>query len=316
MAKLIQKKSHMNTGGMRNVASKFSTHRTAKAETSVQASKKTIERIRSGTIPKGNVFELTRAAVLGGVKRCAELVPFCHQVSLDVVTVEFELHDDHITIRTHVEAVDRTGVEIEALLAAQLAALNLYDLLKPIDENLDIGPTHLIEKTGGYHDYEDSFSPKLKAAILVCSDSTFAGNRQDKSGLILRERLSREDIDVVTYDILPDETAKIERWLKAKCSGKVDLILTTGGSGLGPRDCAVEATRRVIEKEIPGISEAMRGFGRERTPYAMLSRGLAGLRDKTLIVNFPGSSRGAQESLDALLPGLLHSFKMMRGGGH
>src|SRR6185295_16573951 len=97
-----------------------------------------------------------------------------------------------------------------------------------------------------------------------------------------------------------DDAHRIEVWLKTKCGEGIDLILTTGGSGLGPRDCTVEATQAVIEKEVPGVSEAMRVHGRERTPYAMLSRGLAGVCGKTLIVNLPGSSRGAEESLDAV----------------
>jgi cyclic pyranopterin monophosphate synthase len=273
-------------------------------------------RIRDKTIPKGDALEIARTAALSGVKRCDELVPFCHSVPLDAVEITFHLGEDEVLITATTQAVYKTGVEIEALLAAQLAALNLYDLLKPIDERLEIGPTKLLEKTGGHGDFRDQFTPKLKAAILVASDSTAAGKRKDKSGAIIRDRLSKEDVEVVAYDILPDDTHRIEVWLKTKCGEGIDLILTTGGSGLGPRDCTVEATQAVIEKEVPGVSEAMRVHGRERTPYAMLSRGLAGLCGKTLIVNLPGSSTGAEESLDAVLPGLLHAFKMMRGGGH
>jgi molybdenum cofactor synthesis domain-containing protein len=150
----------------------------------------------------------------------------------------------------------------------------------------------------------------------VASDSTAAGKRKDKSGALIRDRINQEDAEVVAYDVLPDDAAQIETWLLAQSAAGIDLIFTTGGSGLGPRDRTVEATKRVIEREIPGIVEAMRAHGRERTPYAMLSRAVAGLRGSTLIVNLPGSSRGAAESLDALLPGLLHAFKMMRGGGH
>ncbi len=93
-------------------------------------------------------------------------------------------------------------------------------------------------------------------------------------------------------------------------------MVTTGGTGLGPRDVTVEATRQVIEREIPGIAEAARSFGQSRTPYAMLSRGLAGITGRTIIVNLPGSSKGAQESMDALFPALFHAYPMIRGGGH
>jgi cyclic pyranopterin monophosphate synthase len=301
---------------MRDISRKFSTSREAKARTSVMAKPATIHRIKVGTVPKGNVLEIARTAALSGVKRCDELVPFCHSVALDWADITFEVLEDRVIITAGARAVAKTGVEIEALLAAQLAAINLYDLLKPIDTEIGIGPTELLEKSGGYTDYEDSYSTPLKVAILVTSDSTAAGTRQDKSGLILKERISQEAVEVTHYEILPDDPDRIESWLKERCAQGADLILTTGGSGLGPRDCTVEATRRVIEKEIPGISESIRAYGRDRTPYAMLSRSIAGIRGSTIIVNMPGSSRGAQESLDAMLPGLLHAFKMMRGAGH
>jgi cyclic pyranopterin phosphate synthase len=301
---------------MRDISHKFSTLRTATAQTSLIAKAETIARIRNKTIPKGDALEISRTAAIAGVKRCDELIPFCHSVPLDHVEISFELHETEVVITTKTKAVYKTGVEIEALLAAQLASLNLYDLLKPIDDQLEIGPTKLIEKTGGYGDYEDQFTPKLKVAILVASDSTAAGKRKDKSGLLIQKQISEEDAEVVDYTILPDDIEKIESWLRAKCEQNVDLILTTGGSGLGPRDCTVEATEKVIEKRIPGISEAMRAYGKERTPFAMLSRAVAGLKGNTMIINFPGSSRGTEESLNAILPGLLHSFKMMRNGSH
>jgi cyclic pyranopterin monophosphate synthase len=97
---------------------------------------------------------------------------------------------------------------------------------------------------------------------------------------------------------------------------QLDLVVTTGGTGMSPRDNTPEAMQRVIGREIPGIAEAMRSYGQERTPYAMLSRGMAGVRGKTLIVNLPGSRNGVRESLDALFPALIHAFKMIRGGGH
>jgi molybdenum cofactor synthesis domain-containing protein len=96
----------------------------------------------------------------------------------------------------------------------------------------------------------------------------------------------------------------------------VSLVLTTGGTGLGPRDVTVEATRRIIEREIPGVMEASRSYGQSRTPYAMLSRGVAGVCGGSIVVNLPGSSKGAAESMDAVFPAILHGFAMIRGGGH
>src|SRR5437868_10336374 len=122
---------------------------------------------RSSDLPKGDALEIARTAALSGVKRCDELVPFCHSVPLDAAEITYELKEREVIITATTHAVYKTGVEIEALLAAQLAAINLYDLLKPIDDHLEIGPTKLLEKEGGHGEFRDRFTPKLKAAILV-----------------------------------------------------------------------------------------------------------------------------------------------------
>jgi molybdenum cofactor synthesis domain-containing protein len=122
---------------------------------------------------------------------------------------------------------------------------------------------------------------------------------------------------VTVYDILPDDRERITaRLLELTDHEAMDLIFTTGGTGLGPKDVTPEATAPILDKEIPGISEAIRKHGKERTPYAMLSREVAGLRGKCIIITLPGSSNGARESMEALFPGLLHAFPMMRGKGH
>jgi molybdenum cofactor biosynthesis protein MoaC len=301
---------------MRDISQKFSTLRTASAATHVRCSPSSIDRIKAGTVPKGHVLELSRAAALSGIKRCDELVPFCHSIALDWAELTFSLEESAVQIVCSTKAVARTGVEIEAMLGAQLAALNIYDLLKPIDEHLEIGPTRLLQKTGGYQSFSDEFNRRIKAAVLVASDSTAAGKRSDKSGRLVQERLTREGCDVIGLSILPDDAKAIENWFREQVAAGVDLVMSSGGSGLGPRDVTVEAAKAVIEREVPGISESMRCYGRERTPFAMLSRGVAGVSQRTLIVCLPGSSRGVAESLDALFPGLLHAFPMIHGGGH
>ena len=132
---------------------------------------------------------------------------------------------------------------------------------------------------------------------------------------MIKERLQQYGIDP-SYEVLPDDKDLIVRKLKELCDQGVLLILTTGGTGLGPRDVTVEATREVIDREVPGIAETMRRFGQARTPYAMLSRGIVGLAGSTLMINLPGSSRGVAESMDAIFPALFHLYPMMRGGGH
>jgi len=115
---------------------------------------------------------------------------------------------------------------------------------------------------------------------------------------------------------LPDEQDLIENAFLNLCDKKFDLIISTGGTGLGPRDVTVDAAKKVIRQEIPGIMETARKHGQMRTPYAMLSKGIAGRRDNSLIITLPGSSNGARESLDAIFPAILHAYPMMNGGGH
>ena len=151
----------------------------------------------------------------------------------------------------------------------------------------------------------------------MISDSTHAGKRKDKSGLIIKEFLEDFPVDVSVYEILPDERKLISEKLVALAEDKkMQLVFTTGGTGLGPRDVTPEATLDVLDRTVPGIVEAIRKHGKDRTPFAMLSRGEAGVRGDCVIINLPGSSKGTLESLQALFPGLLHIFPMMRGKGH
>ena len=295
---------------------KIETLRTAVAESLVTMSAETLKRVGDGTVPKGNPLELARAAGVLAAKKTAELIPYCHPIPLDGVSIDFEMKEKGILVRATVTAVWKTGVEMEALTAVTVAALTLYDMCKPIDKGMEIASTKLLEKSGGKSTFREKFPKELKAAVVVTSDGTHAGKREDKSGKIIREKLSAVGIGNVETIILPDEKDRIATELLRLCREGTRLIVTTGGTGLGPRDVTVEATREVIDREIPGVAEAMRSFGQRRTPYAMLSRGVAGLKGGTIIVNLPGSSRGAAESMDALFPALLHSYKMMEGGGH
>lgn len=295
---------------------KSETMRTAVAESVVTMKAETLERVREGTTPKGNVLELARTAGVLAAKKTPELIPYCHPIPLDGISVDFEFQERAVRIRATVSAIWKTGVEMEALTAATVAALTVYDMCKPIDKEMEIVSTRLVEKTGGKSDFREKFPTDLKAAVIVTSDGTHAGKREDKSGKIIREKLNSLGIANIEYLILPDEKEWIKKELLRLCETGTLLIVTTGGTGLGPRDVTVEATREVIDREIPGVAETMRSFGQRRTPYAMLSRGVAGLRGRTIILNLPGSSKGAAESMDALFPALLHGYKMMGGGGH
>ncbi|MFC1623991.1 molybdenum cofactor biosynthesis protein B [Candidatus Omnitrophota bacterium] len=156
-----------------------------------------------------------------------------------------------------------------------------------------------------------------KVAVLTISDRCSKGEREDESGRIIQDIVKRLPGEVVKYEVIPDEPDTIKDKLRSFCDElKVDLLLTNGGTGFTTRDFTPEATKEVIEKEIPGIPEAMRTLCLGLTKRAMLSRAVAGIRKKTLILNLPGSYKGAKESLEAVLEGLPHGLDMILGRMH
>ncbi len=302
---------------MIDVSPKFHSLRYAMAEGFLYGQKETLQRVFDKTVPKGDVLEVARAAGISAAKRCSDLIVFCHPIPLDWVEISFEDHPEGLRVIAEVRSVWKTGVEVEAITGVTGALLNAYDMLKPLDTTLAMGGIRVVRKKGGKSDFTDSFASPLKTAVLVISDSTHAGTRKDKSGLIIRDFLAGQPVEVAVYEILPDDRQQISSRLRQLADDEnVQLVFTTGGTGLGPRDVTPEATGEIIERLVPGIAESIRRHGRDRTPYAMLSRGLAGVRGNCLIINLPGSSKGALESLQALFPGLLHAYPMLRGGGH
>jgi molybdopterin adenylyltransferase len=156
-----------------------------------------------------------------------------------------------------------------------------------------------------------------KVAVLTISDRCSKGQREDKSGKIIQDIVKNLPGEVIKYEIIPDEPDMIKERLVFYCNTlKADLVLTNGGTGFTARDFTPEATREVIEREVPGIPEAMRTLCLQSTRRAMLSRAIAGIRGKTLIINLPGSTRGAKESLEAILDGLGHGLDMLAEKEH
>jgi molybdopterin adenylyltransferase len=154
----------------------------------------------------------------------------------------------------------------------------------------------------------------IRAAIVTISDSVAAGTRQDRSGAVLRERAQALGWQVTTEETVPDEMGRIASVLtRLADSGQVSLVLSTGGTGVSPRDVTPEAARTVIEREIPGLGEMMRAEGRKLTPFAALSRSIAGVRGTALIVTLPGSPKGALESLDAIVQLIPHIIDLIEG---
>ena len=302
---------------MRDISHKTATLRTATAEATLTVRPETIVRIRNRDVPKGDVLEIAKVAAVLAAKSTSQIIPYCHPLPVDFVDVAFALNEDAVRITVTVKAVYKTGVEMEALTAASVAALTCYDMLKMLDATMEITRLRLVEKRGGKSDYRGESAVPLRAAVLVMSDTVAAGKKKDSSGRLIEERLKKEGFAVEDYRIIPDEESLIVAALSRYADElRVDLVVTTGGTGLGPRDTTPEAMRKVVKYTVPGIAEMLRAYGQERTPFSMLSRGLAGVRGKTMIINLPGSKHAVAESLDALFPGLLHAFAMMSGGAH
>jgi len=157
----------------------------------------------------------------------------------------------------------------------------------------------------------------FKAAVLTISDRCSRNEREDQSGKVIIELIKGINAEVLRYDIVPDEIDLIKEKLLFYCDDlKTDFVFTTGGTGFGPRDITPEATKQVLEKIIPGIPELMRLEGLKKTKNAMLSRGISGIRKKSIIINLPGSPKGAKESLASILDIIPHAFDMLKGVDH
>ena len=302
---------------MVDITRKTSTLRQAIASAIITVSKQeTIEAIKNKKVPKGDVFEFSRAAGLLAIKKTSDVIPDCHPLPVEYAAITHKLDGLNIIISVEVHTIYKTGVEVEAMHGAAITALTIYDMLKPLDKGVEISTIRLESKKGGKTDFKDQLTNNLRTAVIVCSDGVFHGKKQDTSGKKIIEKLDQHNMKAEVLEIIPDEFSQIQARVKQLSEAGYDLILFTGGTGLSPRDVTPDAISPLIEREIPGIMEAARNYGQQRTPYAMLSRGIAGFIKNTLVITLPGSTRGVDETMDALFPYLLHVFRVAEGMRH
>ena len=302
---------------MNNITNKSPSYRMAVAQAIVSASREdTIAAIREGKVPKGNVFEMAKAAGLLAIKNTSNVIPDCHPLPVEGATVTYTIQGLELHIQVMVETVYKTGVEVEAMHGAAIVALTIYDMLKPIDKQVSISNIRLLEKKGGKSDYNDQLSRNIRAAVIVCSDTIAAGKKEDKAGKAIIEKLEGLPVEIAHYAIIPDEKDSIQAQINSLISSGTELLLICGGTGLSKRDITPEAVTPLLEREIPGMMEAARAYGQQRMPYAMFSRGVAGMIGDSVVITLPGSTRGAEETMDALFPYVLHLFKVNAGMRH
>lgn len=302
---------------MVNITHKSNTLRQAIATGVLKVSmQETIDAIVNRKVPKGDVFEFSRAAGLMAVKKTWEAVPDCHPLPVEFTAISHEVRGLEIIIRAEVHTVYKTGVEVEAMHCVMITALTMYDMLKPIDKEIEIGSIRLEKKKGGKGDIKYAYPDTVKCAVITCSDSVSRSLNPDKSGDVIVQRLVKHGLKADYREAIADEFDLIQAKAKQLIAEDFDLILYTGGTGLSPRDVTPDALRPLIERDVPGVMEAARNYGQQRTPYAMLSRGIAGFAGNTLIITLPGSPRGAEETMDAVFPYILHVFRVKEGVRH
>lgn len=302
---------------MVDITYKNTTLREAIAQAIVSvSSEETINIINQNKVPKGNIFEMSKAAGLLGVKKTPELLPDCHPMPIESTSISYELNGLDIVIQVEVKTIYKTGVEVEAMHGASIVALNIYDMLKPIDKGIEIKNIKLLRKKGGKSDFKNEKYREINARVVVCSDTISKGLKEDRAGEVILEKLHAHGLVNTSKTIIADEAKEIIASVEQAKEDGIKLMIFTGGTGLSSRDITPETIQPMLDKEIPGISEAIRNYGQARMPYAFLSRSIAGTIGGMLVITLPGSTNGAKESMDALFPHVLHAFKVLRGDRH
>lgn len=333
--------SHLDASGaprMVDVGAKQETKRTAIARAVVELNAHTLELLKAKALPKGDVLTVAQVAGIMAAKRTAELIPMCHPLAITHADVRFKVQDEPpaVILEASASTTGRTGVEMEAIIAAQIAAATIYDMVKAVQKDVVIRDVRLILKSGGksglfktddplLFEVEDTPLPLpkplpeawngegLAVACITLSDKGYAGIRVDESGPALLDMLSELSPAKRELFLLPDDPRALRKLVRDLASSGWGLIVTTGGTGLSPRDFTPEALLPVLDRRLPGFEQVMFSEGLAHTPRAVLSRCLAGTLGRTMLIALPGSRLAAQENLAALLPVLPHALEKLNG---
>lgn len=321
---------------MADVGRKRVTARRAVAVGELDAGAVAFTQIVERRLPKGDAIMMAEVAGFQGAKNAAQLLPLCHPLPIEHIEVYCEPVPERHAIRVYCEVagIARTGVEMEALAGASAALLTLYDLTKPVEPALMISGVRLLFKEGGkkglwlhpdgmddaerarYRPRAEARLEGISAAVIVLSDRASRGEYADEAGPLLVERLRTMGATVAAPVVLPDDAHQLERHLRQLADSGTALVLTSGGTGLGPRDVTPEAFSNLGGRRIAGIGELFRSESAQHTPMAWLSRAEAVLLKRSLIIALPGSPKAITQGMNILAPILAHALKMTAGGGH
>lgn len=327
--------THLDQQGnprMVDVGTKGVTTREATAEGWLDMPPELLEQLVRQGSPKGDLIKIAEVAGIAAAKRTPDLIPLCHPLMLEHLSVIAELKAPRgLYLRCTARTTGKTGVEMEALTGVTGAALAAYDLCKALHKGAVISDVKLLEKSGGASGHwkapqqdnpEETTSQgclteqRPRTAVITLSDRCYRGETEDSSGPALVEELTQQGAVVDQYLLLPDEPELLARHLTKLADQGFKLIVTTGGTGIGPRDRTPEAMKSIADFEVPGFGELMRLDTRRFTERSVLSRNLAVVRGTTLMVALPGSEKASRQCVQALFPVLGHSIDMLKGRYH
>ncbi len=320
--------SHLDSDGrarMVDVSAKPVTARRATATGRYVTRPDVIALLRDDALPKADVLTTARLAGISGAKRTSELIPLCHPLPLDAITVDLVLTDTVVEITATATTTSRTGVEMEALTAVAIAGLTLHDMIKAVDPAGMLTDIALVSKSGGARgawsregveatiDAAPAPVRSRSAIVLVVSTRAAADASIDTTGGLIAAWLVERGFAVDDVTITAD--ADVAGAVHHAVAQRPAVIISTGGTGVSPSDRTPEAVAELLDAELPGIAEAMRARGLAATPTAALSRAVAGVARGTVIVTLPGSTGGVRDGL-AVLDGVLnHLIDQVAGGG-
>ncbi len=299
---------------MVDVTDKPSTERLARAEGTISMKPETIQLLTADDLPKGNVLTTAKLAGIQAAKKTSDLIPLCHPLNVSWVDMEFEVAKNSVRISAVAKTKEATGIEMEVLTAVSVAALTVYDMCKAVDKSMVISDVRLIEKRGGKSDRQSDYSPR--SAVLVLSQSVHEGKSKDTSGAILNEGLSAHGCKIEHDEVIPDDSGQLKSVLERLVSDGFELVVSSGGTGVGPYDITIETVEPMLTQRLPGVEQALHSYGRSKTATAMLSRLLAGRIGDTFFICLPGSPGAAKDALAVLMPSFLHVFPMAEGERH